>query len=152
MLPLRPSSRAPARRPRRVRWFRSVALLALAAFVLPSLGVLPWIAADLARDAAVARVDHAGQAPHAHHPPHGHAHALPDASDIPGSPLHPEDHHCSPCQVLAHLARCAFLPPPCTSVAALAPSPVQPLAIAAQPIVAAVVALPPARAPPPSLA
>ena len=31
-----------------------------------------------------------------------------DFSDLPGSPTHPLDHDCDPCQVLTHLSRCIF--------------------------------------------
>jgi len=44
----------------------------------------------------------------------GHYHAADqpahhhDASELPGSPTHPDDHNCFECQVLQHLSRCVL--------------------------------------------
>ena len=106
--------------PRRLRR-RMVTTLALIALVFPSLGALPWIATRLVTVAessgTIAHAADDGDTPHEH-----------DASDIPGSPLHPLDHDCFPCQVLAHLSRCALLEPGIGTVAAV---PVLPRAAAA---------------------
>jgi hypothetical protein len=74
-----------------------------------------------------------------------------DASSIPGSPTHPDDHHCPECEVLKHLTRCVLALP---ALAVLAPVVVglttfridDLLPLAANPIHA-----PPARAPPLSI-
>jgi len=130
---------------RRRLWRQMVAALALIALVFPSLGVLPWIAASSVPGAVTI-----GQ--HAHGAderdgPHQH-----DASDIPGSPLHPIDHDCFPCQVLAHLSRCTLFAPAIGAVAAVPPCPVQPPPIAVLRMAASVANLPPVRAPPAGIA
>jgi hypothetical protein len=43
-----------------------------------------------------------------HHHDAGEPNHHHDASDIPGSPTHPEDHNCFECQVLQHLSRCVL--------------------------------------------
>jgi len=122
-----------------------VATLALIALVFPSLGALPWIAADFVAGNGIAGLHDLAHAAHDRDAPHEH-----DASGIPGSPLHPIDHHCFPCQILAHLARCALLPPAIRAVAAVPPCPVRPQPIALPRIAASVAELPPVRAPPAS--
>ena len=127
----------------RDRWRQMVAALALVALIFPSLGALPWIAASLVPGAVII-------GPHAHAGDDGDAPHEHDASDIPGSPLHPLDHDCFPCQVLAHLSRCALLEPAIATIAAVPSCPVQPRPITVPRIAASVAKLPPARAPPPS--
>ena len=87
---------------RRGRWRQMAAVLALLALVFPSLGALPWIAASFVPGAVI--IGEHAHAAEDRDTPHEH-----DASAIPGSPLHPLDHDCFPCQVLAHLSRCALL-------------------------------------------
>ena len=128
---------------RRGRWRQMAAVLALLALVFPSLGALPWIAASFVPGAVV--IGEHAHAAEDRDTPHEH-----DASAIPGSPLHPLDHDCVPCQVLAHLSRCALLEPTIGGVAAVPPCPVQPAPIAVPRVAASVANLPPARAPPAS--
>jgi hypothetical protein len=71
-----------------------------------------------------------------------------EASDIPGSPLHPDDHDCFDCQILKYLARCilsdAVAPTlPVLDAAAASPSPITPSRSAG-----CLVPIPPIRAPP----
>jgi len=75
-----------------------------------------------------------------------------DASDIPGSPTHPADHDCFPCQVLNHLARCvpSVLDPP--TILWQAGCPVQPSAQLESQFAGHIAALLPARGPPFSIA
>jgi hypothetical protein len=83
------------------RWIGRIVLVALA---FPSLGPWPWLIADaLATGAGPATREHRDD--HAHETHRG-------ASDIPGTPTHPADHHCVECQVLQHLARCIPEAPP----------------------------------------
>jgi hypothetical protein len=87
------------RRPWRV-WVVAYVLLAL---VWPAIGPLPWLI-DFTPD------------DHHHHPDgsvsqrasdeHARSRSHLDASEIPGSPTHPDDHNCFQCQVIQHLARC----------------------------------------------
>ncbi len=71
-----------------------------------------------------------------------------EASDIPGSPLHPDDHDCFECKVLKYLAHC-ILPDaaapmrPVLDAAAASPSPIAPSQSAG-----CLVPIPPIRAPP----
>ena len=141
----------PKRRTRRssarAGWRTWVACYALLALTWPSLGPLPWIVALVApSDTHEAEDGHERAEPHAHHH-HG------DASDIPGSPTHPADHDCTPCQMFKHLARCV-LPPPVNppTIALPAACPVLPQVVAQAPATAQVVSLPPARGPPSRIA
>jgi len=94
--------RAVARLRLRSRWRCTLAYSVLLSLVWPAAAMLPWQVFELDRANAhvVALADH-------HHdsdePSHHH-----DASDIPGSPTHPEDHDCFECQVLQHLSRCVL--------------------------------------------
>jgi len=143
-----------ARRCRCPRWRALVSYGALASFVWPSLGPLPWIA-----EAAVhhqLRVD--GLDKHAESeaaPPHHHddedallPHHHEDASQIPGSPTHPIDHDCAQCQVLKDLAHCAFVESGVPEVPLPAGSPVQPDVLSESQQTPLIAALPPARGPP----
>jgi len=117
-------------------WRTCVAWCALIALAWPSLGPLPFVVHDLD--------EHFAEAHHAH--AHG-AHPL-DASSIPGSPTHPEDHHCPECEVLKHLARCVLSLP---ALAVVSPVVVRFFThrIADSPTFAAnPIHVPPARAPP----
>jgi hypothetical protein len=117
-------------------WRACVAWCALIAVAWPSLGPLPFVVHEFDEHFAEADYAHADGAHHV------------DASSIPGSPTHPDDHHCPECEVLKHLARCV----PSLPSLAVAPTVVvrfftHPIAdsptFAANPI-----HVPPARAPP----
>jgi len=127
----------------RARWRRRIATLALIALIFPSLGALPWIAADFVAGHGIIGQHHDTHVAHGNDGPHEH-----DASDIPGSPLHPADHQCFPCQVLAHLSRCALLPPAIGAIAVVPPCPVQPAPVAMPRLAASIAQLPPVRGPP----
>jgi hypothetical protein len=71
-----------------------------------------------------------------------------DASDIPGSPTHPADHHCLQCEVLKHLSRCVLAPLDAAEVPLPAGCPVQPRAGAESQYIGYTAVLPPVRAPP----
>jgi len=133
-----------------VGWRRIVASLALVALVLPSLGALPWIGADLASGDTAERQSHRVATDEDREALHEHAgHHDHDLSDVPGSPLHPVDHDCFPCQVLACLSRCALLPPAVPVVAVIPPRPLRPPPAVIAPRVTVLAALlPPVRAPP----
>jgi len=91
----------------RTRWWRTcITWCALVALAWPSLGPLPYVVHDLGEHFGVA-----GNLDHVDH--HG-----VDVSSIPGSPTHPDDHHCPECEVLKHLARCVLALP---TLAVLAP-------------------------------
>src|SRR5262249_24237611 len=138
------------RRSGRGRWRRIVASFTLAALVFPSLGALPWIGADLASIEADDHHQHRTAAGDRHDALHEHAGGHDhDLSDVPGSPLHPIDHDCFPCQVLACLSRCALLPPAIPVIAVVPPRPLRPLPVVVTPRVTMLAAvLPPVRAPP----
>jgi len=121
--------------------YRRAARLLLVAFSWYALAPLPW---------AVSTHAHA-----AHHA--GHAVDIDDdgdgghgltASDIPGSPLHPEDHDCFDCQVLKYLARCIISDAIAPTVPALGTASADPSPFAPSPPVVCVVPTPPIRAPP----
>jgi hypothetical protein len=121
----------------RTRFLRTcIAWCALVALAWPSLGPLPYVVHGFGEQAEVA-----GDLDHVDH------HGI-DASPIPGSPTHPDDHHCPECEVLKHLARCVLAPP---TLAVLAPVVVRfftrRIAVAT-PSAPNPVHVPPARAPP----
>jgi hypothetical protein len=137
---------ATMRRSSCTRWCRTcVAWCALIALAWPSLGPLPYVVHDFG-----AHVVEAGEhAPHAGHRDAGH-HV--DASSIPGSPTHPDDHDCPECEILKHLARCV-LAVPTIIVAAPVLVAVTTRRIAFPRLIAPIPAyVPPARAPPPAIA
>jgi hypothetical protein len=137
------------RRPRRADWRRIVASVALAALVFPSLGALPWVGVDFGSGDVVEHLRHGTAAGEGHEASHEHAgHHHHGVSDIPGSPLHPVDHDCFPCQLLAALSRCALLPPSIPVVAAVPPPPLQPPPVIAPRVTVLAAVLPPVRAPP----
>ena len=133
-------------RSRHARWRSWVASCALLALIWPSLGPLPWIIAAGMPVAMHHDEDgHDGAEAHEHHHQH-------DASDIPGSPTHPADHDCTPCQMLQHLSRCApplFLAPVVASTPAC---PVLPQVAVQSQRAAHVATLPPVRGPPSRIA
>jgi hypothetical protein len=140
-----PSSNS-KRHPRRARarggWRSWVACYALVALGWPLLGPLPSIVGAVALVAAHEVEDgHRAAEPHAHHH-HG------DASDIPGSPTHPADHDCTPCQILKHLSRCTILPSEPATIALQTASPVLPQLLVESQRATRVASLPPVRGPP----
>src|SRR5262249_53667283 len=80
----------------------------------PSTGPVPWL------------IDFEAPTHHAHDADHADARDYDagashrDASDIPGSPTHPDDHNCFQCEVIKHLARCvpAAISVPVVAIAA----------------------------------
>jgi len=147
-----------------------VSTFALVALVWTSLGPLPWLfvgsyvaghdhaesaltgqGADAHRDAheaaAAPRESHS-HGEHAHSTGHHHRHYA-DTSDVPGSPTHPLDHDCAPCQVLKHLSRCTIpLPFSLPAIALQRPMASCPQADPEPPRAVLVASLPPVRAPP----
>lgn len=98
-------------------WLASYVLVAL---LWPATGMLPIAILGLERPDAASAQHHDGGASQHHHDgvAVNHRH---DASEVPGSPTHPEDHNCFECKVLQHLSRCVppdfgpmVLPPPPT--------------------------------------
>ena len=123
---------------------RRAARLLLVAFSWYALAPLPW---------AVSTFAHAGhdgglEASFVHVHEHEDAgHGL-TASDIPGSPLHPEDHDCFDCQVIKYLARCILPDAAVPTVPTLDAAPADPPGFAPSPPAVFVVPTPPIRAPP----
>ena len=131
------------RRFTRGRWRAWLAAYVLLALVWPAIGPLPWLidfGPDEHRADRSVSNDNAGE--------HARSHAHHDASEIPGSPTHPDDHDCFQCQVIKHLARCvpsACAPPIVALAAGGSPKP----PIVAESIYAALaVPRPPIRGPP----
>jgi hypothetical protein len=127
---------------RAARWRSCVAWCTLVALILPSVALIPAPSAESESDVA-------------HHAEHVTAERDRAASeggdrlsDIPGSPTHPVNHDCAPCQVIKYLTT-SFLPQ-----AGLAPLPSGPINAAPseslhQPQESACVTVsPPIRAPP----
>ena len=126
------------------RWWRTcIGWCVFVALAWPSLGPLPFLVHDF--DA------HRGDAAvHADAGAHDDDHL--DASAIPGSPTHPADHNCAECEVLKHLSRCMLA---VLVLAILAPVVVgvdAPRVAIVLPPAHVVAHLPPARAPPSSIA
>jgi hypothetical protein len=131
------------RRFTRGRWRAWLAAYVLLALVWPAIGPLPWLI-DFAPD------EHRVDRSISHETPDAHAgsHSHHDASEIPGSPTHPDDHDCFQCQVIKHLARC--VPSACVyPIVALAAGSFPKPPIVAESIHAAfAVPRPPIRGPP----
>ena len=87
---------------RRSRWRAWLAAYVFASIAWPAAAMLPLELIALDRTDATVASEH-------HHDGAGADHRH-DASDLPGSPTHPDDHNCFECQVLQHLTRCV-LPP-----------------------------------------
>jgi hypothetical protein len=88
---------------RAARWRSCVAWCSAVALILPSLALIPAASAEFESDVA-------------HYAEHLNAerdHVASEGgerlSDIPGSPTHPVNHGCAPCQVIKYLAT-SFLP------------------------------------------
>jgi hypothetical protein len=75
-------------------WRSWVASCAAVALILPSLALLPATSLGLESEAGHARHG-------AKHEPHDGAAEL---ADVPGSPTHPVNHDCAPCQIIKYLA------------------------------------------------
>jgi hypothetical protein len=116
----------------------------LLALAWPSLGPLPFLVHGFD--------DHHDAAIHASGTGGHDARFHVDASAVPGSPMHPDDHNCAECEVLKHLSRCVL---PLLVIAILVPVVVgvvtQRIAVPF-PGPQRVAHLPPARAPPFSIA
>src|SRR2546423_6656263 len=78
-------------------WRAWLMIYARVAVAWPSTGALPWVLMDHADHVVVDALDREHPMPPAK-PTHENA-------GLPGSPTHPLDHDCAPCQVLKHLAR-----------------------------------------------
>ena len=125
---------------RRRGWRYWVAWCALVALAWPSLGPLPFVVHDFDEHFA-----ESGQ--HLHDGNHA-----VDVSSIPGSPTHPDDHHCPECEVLKHLARCVpTVPPPAILSPVVVGLFTRHLAVAPR-FAPNPVHVPPARAPPLAIA
>ncbi len=125
--------------------YRRAALLLLVAFSWYALAPLPWALSTFAH-AAHHHAGHDGDSPDVYEDEDaGHGST---ASDIPGSPLHPEDHDCFDCQVLKYLARCILPDLAAPTVPALGAAPTDPIPFAPSPPVVCVIPTPPIRAPP----
>jgi hypothetical protein len=146
----RPKRRSGKRPPRRARWRSGVAWYALLTLAWPSLGALPWVGVDFtaAEHATARQIAHsdANESSAADHHHDG------DPSAIPGSPTHPADHDCFPCQMLKHLSRCvpSALDPP--TIPRLSDCQAQPRRQLESQIAGHIAALPPVRGPPLSIA
>lgn len=130
---------------RHARWYSWVAWCALVALTWPSLGTLPWMGVEFAPHEHVVLDQDAESDANplsALHHQHG------ETSDIPGSPTHPADHDCFPCQMLKHLSRCALpqLDPP--AIPLQSGCAVEPHGQLEPQWAGHVAALPPARGPP----
>lgn len=85
------------------RWRSCVAWGAAVALVLPSIALLP--AASTEFEDGATHSHHAGHVHAAHEHTAGESRLL----DIPGSPTHPINHDCAPCQVIKYLTT-SYLP------------------------------------------
>ena len=124
----------------RRRWRGWLAAYVLLSLVWPAIGPMPWLL-DFGLDAD--RAPFAAESAAPSDADHHH-----DASEIPGSPTHPDDHNCFQCDLIKHLARCVPSDGVYPIVALVAPHPPQP-SIEIQSIHAASdVPRPPIRGPP----
>jgi hypothetical protein len=123
-----------SRSPRWPAWLAAYVLLSL---VWPSIGPLPWLVGlapgggEISADGDEHRSTH-------HH----------DASEIPGTPTHPDDHNCFQCDVIKHLARCVPSDGAYPIVALATAHPPQPSIQVGSIHAASVVPRPPIRGPP----
>jgi hypothetical protein len=115
------------------------------ALAWPSLGLLPWVGMDLAVPGHAVAHEREDSVAGLTSPAHDHGR---DASEIPGSPTHPDDHDCFQCQVLKHLTRCALPLLDVPTVPLPAGCVVQPDSTVESQLTARIASLPPARAPP----
>ncbi len=84
----------------------AVALIAMAALLLPAAFALSGADPEWMLGIDAAGDEWNGDAAHDHR--HGEVDHGKDYSNIPGSPGHPANHNCNPCQVLKYLA--SYLP------------------------------------------
>ena len=119
---------------RGARWPVWLAGYVLLSLVWPAIGPLPWFV-DFAPGGGEAA---AHESAHRHH----------DASEIPGSPTHPEDHNCFQCDVIKHLARCVPSDGAYPIVALVTAHPPQPSIQLGSIHAASVASRPPIRGPP----
>jgi hypothetical protein len=122
----------------RARWRGWLIVYVLLSLVWPAVGPMPWLIDFEPDDRAPLSADASGDAHHHH-----------DASEIPGSPTHPDDHDCFQCQVIKHLARCVPSDGSFPTVALVAAHPPQPPIARGSSHAALVVPRPPIRGPPP---
>ena len=128
----RPLHRTPWR-----AWLVACVLLSL---VWPAIGPMPWLVDFTPEDRAhTATVADAHENRPAHH----------DASEIPGSPTHPDDHNCFQCEVIKHLARCVPSEGSYPTVALVTSRPPQPSIQVRSNYRAFALPRPPIRGPPP---
>ena len=112
----------------------------LAALIWPAIGPMPWLVDFTPEDRAhAATVADAHENRPAHH----------DASEIPGSPTHPDDHNCFQCEVIKHLARCVPSEGSYPTVALVTSRPPQPSIQVRSNYRAFALPRPPIRGPPP---
>src|SRR5437764_14111764 len=126
----RPLHRTPWR-----AWLVAYVLLSL---VWPAIGPMPWLV-DFASDARSALTSDE----------HADVHRHRDASEIPGSPTHPDDHNCFQCEVIKHLARCVPSDGSYPTVALVTSRPPQPSIQVRSNYRAFALPRPPIRGPPP---
>jgi len=126
---------------RLVRPRSAVALTIVVSLLLP--GVFSLTAPDLAW--LLGTAPKSGETAGRHHD-HGAAGHEKDYSDIPGSPGHPADHNCNPCQVLKYQA--SYLPQFPLLLPERAPSVFPPPVQREAQRAGHVAFLPPSRAPP----
>jgi hypothetical protein len=122
---------------RGARWPAWLAAYVLLSLVWPAIGPLPWLI-DFApgSEEISAKI---GDPDGTHHH---------DASEIPGSPTHPDDHNCFQCDVIKHLARCVPSDGAYPIVALVTAHPPQPSIQVGSIHAASVVPRPPIRGPP----
>jgi hypothetical protein len=130
--------------PERRVWRRQAACLLVAAFSWYALAPLPWALSTFAH--AAHQAAHEGNSVDVHEDEDA-GHGL-TASDIPGSPLHPEDHDCFDCQVIKYLAHCILPDAAVPTVPTFGAAPADRPRFASSPPAVCVVPTPPNRAPP----
>jgi hypothetical protein len=115
-------------------WLVGYVLLSL---VWPAIGPMPWLVNFEPDDRAAST---SGE--------HSDVHRPRDASEIPGSPTHPDDHNCFQCEIIKHLARCVPSDGAYPTVAFAAAHPPQPPIAVGSIYAASVAPRPPIRGPP----
>jgi hypothetical protein len=126
------------RAPRGARWQAWLAAYVLLALIWPAIGPLPWLVDFAPAGTAIDSDADAHDGANHHH----------DASEIPGSPTHPDDHNCFQCDVIKHLSRCVPSDGAFPVVALVTASPLQPAVEVGSIHAASVVPRPPIRGPP----
>ncbi|HEX4797705.1 MAG TPA: hypothetical protein VFV04_00310 [Burkholderiales bacterium] len=126
----------------------AIARVVIVALLLPAAFGLSGAGPEWMLGINVAGYESARHAAHDHHD--GSADRGKDYSNIPGSPGHPADHNCNPCQVLKYLA--SYLPQLPLFLPASAPNAVPLIERGAPQRAGHIASLPPSRAPPQSAA